>query len=155
MAFILFRSQYQCGAILSADVCVEVVCRLSVGRNQDYVPACCIILRYKLHYLYRGMIGTYMHGIIQWSAGSSQCVRVLPVVVMLSRFCALDYCPFTRPSGGLCMGGVLACVIRYLSSPDTNNVTYTSELYNMQVHNLDFSPQTTYAPLLHTHQPRG
>jgi hypothetical protein len=52
------RSQYQCGAILPADVCVDVVHRLSAGRNQDCVPACCIIMRYELHYLYRGMIGT-------------------------------------------------------------------------------------------------
>jgi hypothetical protein len=44
-------SQYQCGAILPADVCVDAVHRLSVGRNQDCVPACCIILRYKLHYI--------------------------------------------------------------------------------------------------------
>ena len=34
--------QYQCGAILSADVCVDAVHRLSVGRNQDCVPVCCI-----------------------------------------------------------------------------------------------------------------
>jgi hypothetical protein len=32
---------------------------------------------------------------------------------------------------------------------------YTSELYNMQVHNLDFSPQTTYAPPLHANQLGG
>ena len=50
------RSQYQCGPIIPADVCVDVVRGLSVGRNQDCVPACCIILRYKLHYLYRGMV---------------------------------------------------------------------------------------------------
>jgi hypothetical protein len=74
------RSQYQCEAILPADVCVDVVHRLSVGRNQDCVPARCIILSYKLHYVYRGMIGTYMHGIIHWSPGSIQGVRVLPFV---------------------------------------------------------------------------
>ena len=37
MAFILFRSQYQCGAILPADVCVEVVRRLYVW----YYPVVC------------------------------------------------------------------------------------------------------------------
>ena len=39
------RSQYQYGGILPADVCVDAVHRLSVGRNQVCVPACCIILR--------------------------------------------------------------------------------------------------------------
>ena len=48
------RSRYQCGAILPADVCVDAVQRLSVGRSQVYVPACCIILRYKLHYFFIG-----------------------------------------------------------------------------------------------------
>jgi len=44
------RSQYQWGAILPVDVCVDVVHWLSLwGENQEYVPACCIILRYKLH----------------------------------------------------------------------------------------------------------
>jgi hypothetical protein len=71
------RSQYQCGAILPADVCIDAVHRSSVGRNQDCVPACCIILRYKLHYLYRGMIGTYVYGIIQWSPGcqGASCLK--------------------------------------------------------------------------------
>ena len=78
-----FRSsyRYQCGAILSADVCVDAVHKLSVGRKPRVCT--CVLYNsegYKLHYLYRGMIGTYIYGIIQWSAGSMRGVRVLPVV---------------------------------------------------------------------------
>ena len=75
------RSQYQFGAILPADVCVDAVHMLYVGRK----PRLCSCMLYnsegyKLHYLYQGMIGTYMYGIIQWSPGSIQGVRLLPVV---------------------------------------------------------------------------
>jgi hypothetical protein len=75
------RSQYQCGAILPADVCVDAVHGLSVGRK----PRLCTCMLYnsegyKLHYLYQGMIGTYKYGIIQCSPRSIQGVRMLPVV---------------------------------------------------------------------------
>jgi len=37
------QSQYQWGAILPVDVCVDVVHWLSLwGENQECVPACCI-----------------------------------------------------------------------------------------------------------------
>ena len=78
---VLSSYQYQCGAIFSADVCGDAVHRLSEGRK----PRLCTCMLYnsegyKLHYLYRGMIGTYIYGIIQWSPGSIRGVRVLPVV---------------------------------------------------------------------------
>jgi hypothetical protein len=54
------RSQCQCGAILQVDECLDAVRKLSVGRK----PRLCICMLYnsegyKLHYLYRGMLGTY------------------------------------------------------------------------------------------------
>ena len=55
--------QYQCGTILSADVCVDAVHRLSVGRKRRLCT--CVLYNSegcKLHYLYRGMIGTYIYG---------------------------------------------------------------------------------------------
>ena len=70
------RSQYQCGAILTADVCVDVVHRLSMGRNQDCVPAC--FLRYRLHYLYRGMIITSIR-------------KLLVVLLTVSPYLTLDH----------------------------------------------------------------
>ena len=51
----------------------------SVGRNQDCIPACCIILRYVTLFI-SGDDRYYMYGINQWSPGSIQGVRVLPVV---------------------------------------------------------------------------
>ena len=68
-------------------MCVDVVRGLSVGRNQDCVAACCIILRYKLHYLYRGVIGTYMYGIIQWSVGRNQ--DCIPACCIILRYVTL------------------------------------------------------------------
>jgi hypothetical protein len=49
------RSQYQCGAILPADVCVDALHRLSVGRT----PRLCTCMLYnsegyKLHYCIGG-----------------------------------------------------------------------------------------------------
>jgi len=61
-------------------VCVDAVHRLSVGRNQDCVPACCMFLTYELHYLYWGMIGTYIYGRSSGLQGPFRVSRVLPVV---------------------------------------------------------------------------
>ena len=69
--------QYQCGAILSADVCLDAVHRFSVGRKPRLCT--CVLYNsegYKLHYLYRGMIGTYVYGLssgLQGPSGVSGC----------------------------------------------------------------------------------
>jgi hypothetical protein len=87
MACIPFSgSRYQWGAFLPVDFVSALGARgamvVSVGRNQECVPACCITLRYKLHELLFdwGMIGTYMYGIFHWFPGPIQGALVFPVV---------------------------------------------------------------------------
>jgi len=44
------RSQYQLRAVLPVDVCGgRSALIVSVRKKQECVPACCIVLRYKLH----------------------------------------------------------------------------------------------------------
>jgi hypothetical protein len=60
--------------------------------------------------MYRGMLGTYMYRILQWSPGPIQGVGC----VLLCNLLLLECVGLVSPSGVLRLGGALACVMWWL-----------------------------------------
>jgi hypothetical protein len=97
-------------------VCGRGALVVSVGRNQECIPACCIPrgVSYNELCMYRGMLGTYMYGTLQWSPGAVQGVRCFLLCNLLSSWSALDKYYTASPSGELRLGGALVCVMWWL-----------------------------------------
>ena len=84
------------------------------GEKPDCVLACCNINQRVIGCVVVSEDDGYLHeGIIQWSPGSIRGVRVLLLCSAFPLFVIELVSVFLRSSGGLCVGGVLPCAIRW------------------------------------------